>query len=198
MGTGTLPAIPSLQPCPWQVGFTLGTGRDLPAVPQGRWGLCPRSGRPALLGCPGGEDTRVAAMHVCPSRFKEHQAGPTQALGKGFFLGLNPVPGWGWCWLAAEAGVLARLCLVLHGLLLPIMDRCLPWPHMDPLQQEVLLLASCFFQDCAPFVPPGRMKLVRRKRSSGAVWQHRPLIRSGVGSPLPSSMLLFVPFPLQG
>lgn len=42
------------------------------------------------------------------------------------------------------------------------------------------------------------MKLVRRKMSSGAVWQQGPLIRSGVGSPLPSSVLPFVPFTLQG
>lgn len=39
---------------------------------------------------------------------------------------------------------------------------------------------------------------VRRKMNSGAGWQQGPLICSGVGSPLPSSTLLFVSFTLQG
>lgn len=116
------------------------------AARAGGGGLCPRSGRPAPLGCPGGEDTRVTATHVCPYRFKEHQPGPTHALGKGLCLGLNPVSSWDWCWFAAGAGVLPWLCLAPHGLLLPILDKLLPWPHMDLLQQKMLLLASCFSQ----------------------------------------------------
>lgn len=38
---------------------------------------------------------------------------------------------------------------------------------------------------------------MRKKMNSGTVWQEGPLIRSGIGSPLSSSMLLFVPFTLQ-
>lgn len=127
---------------PWQVGFTLGTGRGLPALPQGAGGLCPCSGHPALLGA---QQVRTPGCHTrLPLQVQGAPGWPRTRLGKRVLLRFKPS-----FWLGL---VLACCCLAAGAGSCPSSARlrvdccCLPWPHTDPLQQEMLLLASCFSQ----------------------------------------------------